>query len=56
MHTTISNNKRNARRNQLNPEQQSNQLAFEKKKIKDQASKIAEQSKRIDEFIKQQND
>ena len=56
MHTTISNNKGNTRRNRLNPEQQSNQLVFEKKTIKDQASKIAEQTKAVAEFLKKQSD
>ena len=56
MHTTISNKKRNTRRSRVTQEQQSNQLAFERKTINDQASKIAEQSKRIEEFIKQQGD
>ena len=56
MHTTISNKKRNTRRSRLNPEQQSNQLAFEKKTINDQASKIAEQTKAVQEFLKKQGD
>lgn len=35
-------------------QQQKEKLMFEKKKIKDQADTIAEQTKRIEEFLKKQ--
>lgn len=37
-------------------QQQQEQLRFQDKKIKDQAQTIAEQQKRIEEWIKQQQD
>ena len=36
------------------PQQQQEQLRFQNKKLKDQAETIAEQQKRIEEWIKQQ--
>lgn len=40
----------------MTKQQQQEQLRFEKKRIKDQTDTIAEQAKRIEEWIKQQKD